>query len=129
MRLIIAGSRSITDYDLLKTLVVKSGLWKEHGKKLEIVSGMAKGVDALGVLFAENNGLKLHKFPADWSLGKSAGHIRNRQMGDFADGLLALWDGKSNGTKGMIEYARLRNLVVFAYECRLVWTFEELKEG
>jgi hypothetical protein len=126
LKLIIAGSRSITDYDLLKHLIVKSGLWKQYGKKLEIVSGMAKGVDALGVQFAKANKLKLWEFPADWTLGKSAGHIRNRQMGDFADGLLALWDGQSNGTKGMIDYARQKGLVVKAYTCHLMWATEEI---
>lgn len=126
MKLIIAGSRSITDYDLLKKLMVTSGFWKKYGKKLEIVSGMAKGVDALGVEFAQKNNLKLWEMPADWSLGKAAGHIRNREMGDFADGLLALWDGSSNGTKGMIDYARAKGLEVKAYTCQLMWATEEL---
>ena len=132
LKLIIAGSRSITaannGYDLLKHLIVKSGFWKTYGKKLEIVSGMAKGVDALGVQFAEANKLKLWKFPADWAQhGNAAGHIRNRAMGDFADGLLALWDGQSNGTKGMIDYARQKGLVVKAYECHLMWATEEIE--
>lgn len=126
MKLIIAGSRSITDYALLKSLMVRSGFWKKYGRKLEIVCGMAKGVDALGAEFAQKNKLKLHEFRPDWTQGKSAGHIRNRQMGDFADGLLALWDGESNGTKGMIDYARLKGLEVRAYTCTLMWATEEL---
>lgn len=127
MKLIIAGSRTITDYDLLKHLIVKSGFWA-YKQNLEIVSGMAKGVDALGVQFAEANKLKLWKFPADWAQhGNAAGHIRNRAMGDFADGLLALWDGQSNGTKGMIDYARQKGLVVKAYTCHLMWATEEIE--
>lgn len=126
MKLIIAGSRSIHDYDLLKHLVVKSGFWKTYGKSLEIVSGMAKGVDALGVQFAKNNGLKLHEFPADWSIGKSAGILRNEKMGDFGEGLLAIWDGESRGTKHMIDYARSKSLLVKAYKCALMWATEEV---
>lgn len=104
MKLIIAGSRSITDYCTVRNAVISSGLWLKYGNNLEIVCGMARGVDMLGYDFASNNRLLVHKFPANWDLGKSAGHIRNRQMGDFADCLLAIWDGKSKGTKGMIEY-------------------------
>lgn len=137
MRLIIAGSRTITDYNLLRTLVLRSKLWEKYGKKLEVISGMAKGVDTLGVEFAQKAKLKLWEFPVthqDWSKhGKSAGHIRNRRMGDFAKlcpnggGLLALWDGESNGTKGMIDYARALGLAeVHPYKCQLMWAMEEI---
>ena len=105
MKLIIAGSRDIVDYEIVRLAVVSSGVWAKHGKSIEVVCGMAKGVDLLGFKFASNNSLEVHRFPADWEVhGKRAGHIRNRQMGDFADELLAVWDGKSRGTKGMIDY-------------------------
>lgn len=105
MKLIIAGSRDIDDYDLLVAEIVKSGIWKQYKRDIEVVCGMAKGVDMLGYEFAKRNSLAIHEFPANWDLyGKSAGHRRNKEMGDFADQLLALWDGKSRGTKGMIEY-------------------------
>lgn len=109
-KLIIAGSRDITDYDVVKEAVIASGFWHKHKRNLEIVSGMAKGVDRLGMEFAKKNGLTLHAMPADWkTFGKAAGHIRNKEMGDFAKAhggaLLALWDGASPGTKGMVAYA------------------------
>jgi len=105
MKLIIAGSRTITDYYTVRNAVIESGLWSEYGKDISVVCGMAKGVDMLGYEFAKRNSLTIHEFPADWDkYGKSAGHRRNREMGDFADELLAIWDGKSRGTKGMIEY-------------------------
>jgi len=116
MKLIIAGSRSITDYKHVKEAVIASGLWKKYGKSLEIVCGMASGVDWLGKEFAEKNGLILHKFPADWkTFGKSAGYIRNKQMAEFADCLIAVYDGKSKGTKHMIDIANEKGLGVFVY--------------
>jgi hypothetical protein len=66
---------------------------------------MARGADMLGFQFAREHGVKCYQFPADWNqYGKRAGFIRNKQMGDFADGLLAFWDGESRGTKQMVEY-------------------------
>lgn len=105
MKLIIAGSRGITDYATVRTAVVTTGLWDGYGYKIEVVCGMARGVDRLGLDFAKRNSLKWHEFPADWDkLGLRAGYVRNKQMGDFADQLLAIWDGESKGTRQMIEY-------------------------
>ena len=109
MKLIIAGSRGITDYKIVRSSVISSGIWATYGKTIEIVCGLAKGVDELGRQFGVDNNLVIHEFPANWELGKSAGHIRNRQMGDFADQLLAVWDGESRGTKGMIDYMKSLN--------------------
>lgn len=103
-KLIVAGSRDFNDYDLLRDVVMSLADHEYGDRVLSIVSGMARGADALGVVLAAEQEIHLYAFPADWSLGKGAGHIRNRQMGDFADGLVAFWDGRSSGTKGMIEY-------------------------
>lgn len=120
MRIIIAGSRDVTDYEIVRQAVIHSGYWKEFGKSIEVVSGTARGVDRLGEEFARKNGLACHRFPADWDThGKAGGIIRNKYMGDFAkegDGrLLAIWDGQSRGTKQMIEYARDIGLKGFVY--------------
>lgn len=118
MKLIIAGSRGITDYETVRQAVIESGYWKKYGNSIEVVCGMARGVDLLGMEFARRNHLEVHEFPADWKgLGKVAGHIRNAQMGDFADGLLAIWDGDSRGTKHMIDYATKKGLEVYVYRC------------
>ena len=110
MKIIIAGSRDISDYEIVRQAVMTSGYWKQFGRKIEVVCGMAKGVDMLGYEFAKKNDLVVHKFPADWlNHGKAAGHIRNREMGIFTKAaggrLLAVWDGKSTGPKGMVAYA------------------------
>lgn len=104
-KLIVAGSRGFNDYDLMLRVVIAMVDHELADKKLSIVSGMAQGADQLGVRMAVQFGLPLYKFPANWNgLGKRAGFIRNTQMGNMADGLLAFWDGQSNGTKHMVDY-------------------------
>lgn len=120
MKIIIAGSRDVTDYEVVRQAVIQSGYWKMYGSKLEVVSGTARGVDQLGEEFAQKNGLVCHRFPADWDThGKAGGAIRNEYMGKFAkehEGrLLAVWDGKSRGTKHMIHFAKKIGLQGFVY--------------
>jgi len=111
MRTIIAGSRTIRDYALLERAIVESGF-----HITEVVSGKeSKGVDRLGEIWAERHSIPVKWFPADWSLGRKAGPIRNRQMAEYADALLALWDGKSKGTKNMIDTAMKMNITVCVY--------------
>lgn len=104
-KLIVAGSRGFTDYELLTRVLFAMADLEFQDRALSIVSGMARGADQLAVRFAVTHDIKLYKFPANWDgLGKKAGFIRNTQMGDFSDGLLAFWDGQSNGTRHMIDY-------------------------
>lgn len=70
----------------------------------EIVSGSARGVDKEGEVYAATKSISVKRFPAEWNkYGKSAGMIRNTEMAKYADCLVAIWDGKSRGTKHMIE--------------------------
>lgn len=104
-KLIVAGSRGFNDYELLCRVLVAMGDVEFADHNVSIVSGMARGADQLAVRFAVSHDIQLYKFPANWEgLGKRAGFIRNTQMGNFADGLLAFWDGQSNGTKHMVDY-------------------------
>jgi hypothetical protein len=99
LNVIIAGSRSITDEKHLFR-ALKECPFEITG----VVCGGARGVDKLGKNHAICLGLELHEFPADWDRhGKAAGFIRNSQMADFADALLAIWDGKSRGTNHMVQ--------------------------
>lgn len=108
MKLIIAGSRHIHSYSLLEEAVGSSGF-----KPTEIFSGCAGGVDQLGEQYATEHAIVLRRFYADWSIfGKSAGPIRNREMAENADALIALWDGASRGTSDMIKKAIDCNLKV-----------------
>lgn len=111
MRIIIAGSRSINNYNTLKNVIKECPLTIS-----EVVSGGARGVDRLGERWARDNQVNLHIMPAKWDKhGNSAGMIRNSQMADYADGLIALWDGESRGTKNMIETASKNGLCIFMY--------------
>lgn len=113
MKVIIAGSRDFTDYALLKEYADHILQNVAQRESIEIVSGGAKGADELGELYAQERGYKLTRFPAEWSkYGRAAGPKRNEQMGDYADALIAFWDGKSKGTKHMIEYASRKKLKV-----------------
>ena len=80
---------------------------------MEIVCGGATGADTLGKRFAEELGYSVKMFPADWKkYGRRAGPVRNQQMGEYADALIAFWDGISHGTKNMIDYAMSKGLKV-----------------
>jgi hypothetical protein len=107
MKLIIAGGRDFSD---------KQKLYEEVAKLegiTEVVSGTAKGADKLGEEYAKDNNIPLKKFPADWTKhGKAAGPIRNGEMAEYGDALIAFWDGKSSGTKSMINLAKQNNLQV-----------------
>lgn len=109
MKVIIAGGRDFNDYNLLKS---KCDLLLKNSTNIEIVSGNANGADKLGERYALENNYKLTKFPADWSLGKKAGYIRNKQMSDYSDCLIAFWDGCSKGTNHMINLAKQNNLKI-----------------
>ena len=104
MKCVIAGSRGIDNYELLDQAFT-SCVWS--GKIQEIVSGRAKGVDKLGEELARKRNLKLAIFPAEWDkYGKSAGYKRNEVMAKYTDMGIILWDGKSRGTKHMIDLLR-----------------------
>ena len=110
-KLIVAGGRDFDDYAQLEQRLLAMSNEDSLGDiAISLVSGMARGADNLGVRFAHEYGVKLYTFPANWDKhGKAAGFRRNEEMGQFADGLLAFWDGQSRGTKHMIDYMRFLN--------------------
>lgn len=109
MKVIIAGSRAFNDYELLKKVCDKElGNYTD----IEIVSGTANGADLLGEKYAEERNYPVKKFPADWSLGKQAGYLRNYDMVQYSEMLICFWDGKSNGSKSVIRMAKKRGLKV-----------------
>lgn len=109
MKTIIAGSRTITNM-----LEVELACGESEFFITEVVCGGAAGVDQLGNDWARARKIPVKHFPADWRThGKSAGPIRNRQMAEYAEALIAVHDGKSRGTKNMIEEATKRGLKVF----------------
>ena len=114
MKLIIAGGRNFDDYDLLTSIC--NDVIPEMGQ-VHIVSGCANGADKLGERYASENDYHIIKFPADWDKhGKSAGYIRNKEMAKYADALIAFWDGKSKGTKHMIDLANEYRLLIYIHK-------------
>lgn len=99
MKVIIAGCRDFHNYELVEETINKLGLEID-----EIVYGGAPGVDYLGLLYARKHKIKVKTFLAEWTrYGKAAGPLRNQQMAEYGDYLLAFWDGQSPGTRNMIN--------------------------
>lgn len=112
VRIIIAGGRDFANtgmaFRCLKSLVKAGDV---------IISGHASGADTIGELYAQKNGLSCELYPADWKkYGKAAGPIRNEEMAKTADMLIAFWDGKSRGTKSMIELSKKHDCQVFVFD-------------
>lgn len=108
MRVIVAGSRGVSDYEKVSGAIASSGF-----DVSEIVSGGARGVDALGERYARESGLPLKVFRAEWEKhGRSAGIKRNILMAQNADAIVAVWDGESRGTEHMIDEARRSGLLM-----------------
>lgn len=107
MKVIVAGSRGITDEQTVKEVICESPHNPFFG---ELVTGEAAGVDTIAKeCFAHFNNVDYRGFPvSDEDYQKYGIHAyfrRNRQMAKYADGLIAIWDGHSPGTHNMIELA------------------------
>ncbi len=101
MKLLIAGSRSIKDFDLSGYVPSEVDL---------IISGGADGVDSLAEEYADRYRIsKLILRPKYDKYGKSAPLKRNEVMVDIADVVLIIWDGKSKGTMHTVKYAQSKN--------------------
>lgn len=120
-RVIIAGSRKFDDYAKLQENcdhILQEKL-EDKDCRVVIVSGHARGADTLGERYAHERGLGLDAHPADWELfGRAAGIIRNREMAEVADALIAfLQEGEENkGTRNMIAIARNKQMDVFVVQ-------------
>ena len=117
-RVIIAGGRDFSDYDLLsKTMDDYLSQIKDD---ISIVCGQARGADTLGEQYAKEHNHLVQYFPANWKrYGKAAGYIRNTEMAKNADALVAFWNGQSLGTKHMIATAEQLGLSVLVVEYKV----------
>ena len=104
MKLAVIGSRSLINYDLLKTT-----LNELKGVKM-VISGGAKGADSLSEKWAEEYNIPTKIFLPDFkSFGRGAYRVRNEEIVNNANEIIAFWDGKSKGTKYTIDFARKKN--------------------
>ena len=118
-RVIIAGGRDFDDYVYMSTKL--NELFNDpntfNNKAIKVISGMAKGADTLGIRYADEHKLTKILFPANWKeYPRIAGFLRNNDMLSVATHLIAFWDGKSNGTKHMIEIAQMKGISVWVFE-------------
>ncbi len=114
MKLIVAGGRDFVNTQVMITVLMDL---VEKGKidpNPELVCGMARGADILAFRLWKSANMQIHVFPAEWdTYGKSAGFRRNKEMGEFADAAVCFWDGKSKGTKHMIDIMNRLNKPVY----------------
>lgn len=119
IRLVICGTRDVAESDEAAEAVILTMEIRLWMKPTEIVSGCARGGDAVGEMVAKRLGVKVVRFWPDWrTQGKSAGFIRNQKMVKYADACLAIWDGHSRGTKHTIDIAKQKPIPVAVISAR-----------
>lgn len=114
MRVIIAGSRDLQDPHLIVQAILAAQF-----PISTILHGACRGIDQMAGKLAGAAGLPVEEYPADWAThGKAAGPIRNRQMVERADALIAILDKSvcSHGTRDIIQQATRAGLKVHVHE-------------
>lgn len=107
MKIAIIGSRSLTSVDLSEYI---------PDYVTEIVSGGAKGIDTCAKEFADKNNIKLTEFLPEYNkFKKGAPLVRNLKIIKYSDEIIAFWDGKSKGTKYVIDNCEKLNKKVTVY--------------
>ncbi len=112
MRIAVIGSRNFTNWELLEQ--------KLNDFKFpitQIISGGARGADKLAEKYAKIKNIPIKVYIPDWEkYGKGAGFIRNTQIVESADTVIAFWDTKSRGTKRSIELARKMGKSLYVFQ-------------
>ena len=107
MKIAVIGSRNLTVGDMDKYIPFECK---------EIVSGGARGIDKCAESYAKEKGLRVTLFLPDYErYGRGAPIVRNKQIVDYADVIIAFWDGSSRGTKSVIDYCEK-----MGKECRVI---------
>jgi len=126
---IIAGSRSVKDFDLVVRAIQTAPFYKDI---TEVVCGDAKGVDEMGALWATHLNIPVKHFPADWNNLKAkgavvktgaygkynahAGHDRNTKMVEYADSIIAIVEGERSDIDYLVEDMQRRGKLVYVWE-------------
>jgi len=106
MKLLITGSRNFND---------KEKLFKELSEISfdTLISGGAKGADQMAEEYAVLNGITVEQHKPDYKkYGRAAPIVRNKDMVELSDSVIAFWDGKSKGTKSTIDYSKKLNKII-----------------
>ncbi len=108
-RLVVAGCRDYNNYQEAKSFIDSLIINVRKNNEIVVVSGGCKGADMLGERYAKDNGFEIERHEADWDrYGRFAGPRRNEEMAEVADFVICFWDGKSRGTRSMIECANAK---------------------
>ena len=106
MKIAVVGSRGIKDVEIGKYVFESE----------EIVSGGAVGVDLCAAEYAHKNGIKLTVFLPEYErYGRAAPIVRNKKIVDYADKVIAFWNGKSKGTKFVIDNCKKQGIPIKVY--------------
>lgn len=125
MKVIIAGSRTITDFSLVEKAILRFDLTIKE-EITEIICGGARGIDILGRNWAQLAKVPIKMFPPDWDVyGKSAGFKRNKEMVKYANAAIVIWDGFSKGSKHTIDLCIKKGipLIVYNQSENIKWNF------
>ena len=115
-RVIVAGTRDFAFYEMLcAKLDIHLSRVKDTHQVIILSGACPTGADRLGEEYAKEHGYLVEKHPANWDLGKRAGPIRNQEMVDIADALVAFWNGKSRGTNDVIKRAKAKKIPVMVH--------------
>lgn len=114
MKVIIAGSREIVDYKIVEKAIRDSGF-----KITTVICGMCRGPDLFGKAWAEKNGIPVDPHPYLGEFGRAGGPIRNQQMVDVADALIAVRVPTSKGTNDCIKRAKKKGLPVYVVDVQV----------
>jgi len=111
-KIAIVGSREWADVGAIEDFIIDLPV-------CEVVSGGARGVDSIAAELAKKYEHEVKVFPADWDRhGKRAGFLRNVEIVDYCDELVAFWDGASKGTAHSISLARKANKPVTIFNSK-----------
>jgi len=106
---VIAGSRKLKLPEYVRDAVIESGF-----DITEVRVGDAIGIDDVAYAWAYERDIPVSVYKADWeTYGKRAGYLRNLQMAEGSDALIAIWDGKSLGTMHMINIAKKKGMRLY----------------
>ena len=110
MKVAVIGSRGLIVKNLDKYLPKDT---------TEIVSGGARGIDSCAENYAKENGIPTKIFLPEYEkYGRTAPLKRNILIIDYADAVVAFWDGVSHGTKFVIDNCKKMNKPVKIYTAK-----------
>lgn len=109
-KVIVSGSRDFNDYDFLNNALDTYFKSLKGDNNIIFVLGMSQGADRLGERYAQEHGYTVERHNKESTV--THGSKRNVEMTDKADALVAFWDGKSLGTKHLINAAKEKGLSV-----------------